>query len=384
MPISRPPPQPSADRLHGDLLAFALQTLGATATECVVYGLHFAIVFALLANHATQWRQRYVSLGLALLLFSICTMNLALSIHMAITSLKTLSTNADGMVWHSPMDNLEWVHCAIFIIALMISDGILTWRVCVLYYRKSWAIVGVQCSLLVPAVVLGLVSFSCMLRAASGHLDGGCSTIMFQGQQVVWVLSGAVHVLATGLLARIAWRHHGMLKRSGMSGSEVARVLYILALSSVIYCLLWIPLIGLLFAQVAHPTFVGPVVFARKFFQHSFHQLVGVYPTVVTYFTLSRSAIFGKDPVATSSRTRGTKPTIRSWNATRSAQRNLQVSMDDEPTLQWGDDLKSPVRTPNSAQEFLPMSPMGRKFADLDSAPSTSDTKIDPDWPGEA
>ncbi|KAH7097460.1 hypothetical protein BKA62DRAFT_716391 [Auriculariales sp. MPI-PUGE-AT-0066] len=371
-----------------ELVAYQLQSVAGTAVECICYGFHVVLIFLLLYNHSTQWRQRYVTLSASYTLFVLASAMCGMGLFLTIKGFRGLMEPGPRQGPPMFMDNLEWVRCALFIIAMLIGDGILSWRVCVLYRRSiPWMSIP-HITAMAVAIGLGFASFACMIRTSAGHpfyTSVHCSRIMLQGQQGTWVISALLNITSTVLLGRIAWRHARILRGSGLKQNAVLRVLYILAISSAIYCMLWIPLIALLFVQATAREFqfVGPLAMAQLILQCAFHQLVGIYPTIVTYLTLQNGSIFSKEPDNSSSRTR--KPTSEygpgSYRISyQNRSRNIQVTVDE--TIQaYEDDTTS--KTP-SGKQFLPiemedLSPRSQTFIHEQSYQSKG-SRVDKEW----
>ncbi|KAH7099737.1 hypothetical protein BKA62DRAFT_831434 [Auriculariales sp. MPI-PUGE-AT-0066] len=225
--------------------------------------------------------------------------------------------------------------------------------VIVLYQRKFW-IVAVQGAALLASFGLGLASITCMLRAADGYPfpeTPHCTEIVLNGQQAAWTITLFLNLFSTVQLGRIAWSHQHMLHKSGIRRNAIVNIL---SVSNAVFCILWIPLVSLLFWQFsAQSFFFGSRVFAMNLLQSAFQQLVGIYSTLVTFLTLNNNCIFGQDSAAstfTSSRTRqGTITGSTNFKVAAPASYVARSMSFDNAIV---DISRSP---PASAKAFLPM-----------------------------
>ncbi|KAH7097457.1 hypothetical protein BKA62DRAFT_774260 [Auriculariales sp. MPI-PUGE-AT-0066] len=353
--MSAYPPLTSTAEGRESLVELLLQHIGTVALGGIFYGFHVILMFGISYSVLPNLRRRWATFSLALFLFIISSVLYFLGIRIVVAHVKALK-DPDSLTLFTFMDTLEWVRCALFILSMLVGDAILSWRVIVLYQRKFW-IVAVQGAALLTGFGLGLASITCMLRAADGYPfpeTPHCTEIVFKGQQAAWTISLFLNLFSTVQLGRIAWSHQHMLHKSGIRRNAIVTILYILAVSSAVYCILWIPLVSLLFWQFsAQSYFFGSRVFAMNLLQSAFQQLVGIYPTLVTFLTLNNNYIFGQDSAAstfTSSRTRqGTITGSTNFKVAAPASYVARSMSFDNAIV---DIARSP---PASAKAFLPM-----------------------------
>ncbi|EJD39555.1 hypothetical protein AURDEDRAFT_153776 [Auricularia subglabra TFB-10046 SS5] len=179
-----------------------------------------------------------------------------------------------------------------FNVNFFIGDALMTWRVTALYSWSRWVKVVLISLWLTSLATLGLGYTLCVSLSHFQvqppnlclYLDTGC-----------WVLSLVLNAIATILMVRIAWSKRKARKaiyrdsESEDTTTRVDRILYILSISGVIYCVIGLfGLTGFALTSPSNQIYVGVNVLISIG-----DQLVGLYPTAVLVFILNEESIFG-------------------------------------------------------------------------------------------
>ncbi|THH04969.1 hypothetical protein EW146_g10030 [Bondarzewia mesenterica] len=161
-------------------------------------------------------------------------------------------------------------------INFLVGDSIIIWRVWVLYDGKRKIMIVPIIPLIIATVTTFLVG-GLQSRVLSTNVEDPndiYNILAFWFQVATYGLELATNLAATSLIAYKAWKHRKLIKSAlgPRRKTKVEKVLALLVESGVLYCILWILLIGF--------EFVPPASFANYFAPTAVH-IAGMYPTVI-------------------------------------------------------------------------------------------------------
>ncbi|THH10903.1 hypothetical protein EW146_g8227 [Bondarzewia mesenterica] len=160
-------------------------------------------------------------------------------------------------------------------INFLVGDSIVIWRVWILYDGKRKVMIVPIIPLIIATVTTFLVG-GLQSRVFSTNVEDPndiYNVLAFWFQVATYGLELATNLAATSLIAYKAWKHRKLIKSAlgPRKKTKVEKVLALLVESGVLYCILWILLIGF--------EFVPPGI--ANYFTPTAAHIAGMYPTVI-------------------------------------------------------------------------------------------------------
>ncbi|THH14167.1 hypothetical protein EW146_g6131, partial [Bondarzewia mesenterica] len=162
-------------------------------------------------------------------------------------------------------------------INFLVGDSIVIWRAWVLYDRKRKVMMVPIVPLIIATATTFLVA-GLQSRILSTKVEdpGDIYNILAGWFQIAtYGLELTTNLAATSLIAYKAWKHRKLIKSAlgPRKTTKVEKVLALLTESGILYCFLWVLLIGF--------QFVPSAGFFSNYFTPSAVHIAGMYPTLI-------------------------------------------------------------------------------------------------------
>ncbi|PIL36321.1 hypothetical protein GSI_00009 [Ganoderma sinense ZZ0214-1] len=148
----------------------------------------------------------------------------------------------DVAVFQDVVSRQSWMLTVVTIINFIIGDAIVWWRACVIWQHKAVYCIGPL--LIIVTLVLAVVSVCVSSRGLAQ--ESPVPVLLISGNtyaSAALSLSLATNVLATSLIAYMAWKHRRLVKKHFAAAGTRSQVLQALALlveSGTVYCAIMI------------------------------------------------------------------------------------------------------------------------------------------------
>ncbi|KAH8834704.1 hypothetical protein DL96DRAFT_1571435 [Flagelloscypha sp. PMI_526] len=215
------------------------------------YGVLFCFAVYILISRWTKSSGSFIMLAATVLLFTSSTVLWALDVYVMITRYKIRLIDNPGWGLEDryalSQDTVYPIGVpmeALFMLNMLIGDGVVLWRASVLWPRKRLVLL-VPSVFLTGSFVFAVVDIVCLMNEGYGTKSAipEGSRACTWAEPIAWAMSLCTNLISTSLIAWKAWKHRQFIKKNFAlrpKRTQTEKVLMLLVESGFLYCAFWI------------------------------------------------------------------------------------------------------------------------------------------------
>ncbi|KAH7099382.1 hypothetical protein BKA62DRAFT_310718 [Auriculariales sp. MPI-PUGE-AT-0066] len=283
------PPSFTTEEILPLLIPSVIRDIASLITQSIFYGMYLAAFAVAVYSICKQRRSGLSALVLAsstLALFAIATFLWGSDVAILVRRLDIVFNQTDNDMLtrivraNSSTAKLRYMNDVMFVIAYLIGDAVIAWRILILWQWELFTVIGLSL-LWLGSTATGFGMIGCIVKndfPSSSLLPKTCSNLGNSS----WTISLVFNAVSIGLLAWITSTHRaGSRVIREKRKSKIDRVLSLLVIAGIVYFIIGVPRLTSFANPSLNPTWTR-LSFATQVIESSLYQLVGLYPTALT------------------------------------------------------------------------------------------------------